>query len=77
MLQERTRRPSVRIENEGCTGTISLTFVARVCIHMDGETAGAVETFSAVRARVPSSGVRLFFSCDRRETVVGAEVSLR
>ena len=54
-----------------------LTFVARVCIHMDGEAAGAVETFRAVRARVSPSGVRLLFGGDRRETVVGAEVALR
>jgi hypothetical protein len=64
-------------QNEGCTGTIILTFVARVCIHMDGKAAGAVEALCAVRTGVSSSGVRLLVSSDRREVIVWTEVTLR
>jgi len=52
-------------------------FVPRVCVHMDGQTAGTVEALCAVRTGVSSPGVRLLVSSDRRQTFVWAEVTLR
>ena len=43
----------------------SPTFVARVCVHMDGETARPVEAFGAVRTGVSPPAVRLLVSGDR------------
>lgn len=54
----------------------SPTFVARVCVHMDGETAGPVEAFGAVRTRMSSPAVRLLVSSDRGQALVWAEVAL-
>ena len=59
------------------TAKISLTFIARVCVYMDRETARTVEPFRAVRTGVSPAGVRLLVSGDRRETIVWAEVTLR
>ena len=41
------------------------TFIARVCVHMNGETAGTVEALGAVRTGMPSPAVRLLVSRDR------------
>ena len=42
-----------------------LTFISRVCVHMNGEAAGTVEAFGAVRTCVPSPAVRLLVSRGR------------
>lgn len=55
----------------------ALTFIACVCVHMDGQTAGTVEALGAVWTSVPSPGIRLLVSSDRRQTFVWAEVTLR
>ena len=44
----------------------SPTFIASVRVHMNGETAGPVEAFGAVRTSMSSPAVRLFVSSDRR-----------
>ena len=54
-----------------------LTFVACVCVYMDGQTARTVESLCAVRTCVSSPGIRLLVSGDRRQTFVWAEVTLR
>ena len=43
----------------------SPTFIASVCVHMNGETAGPVEAFGAVRTRMSPPAVRLLVSSDR------------
>jgi len=52
-------------------------FIACVRVHMDGQTAGTVEALGAVWTSVPSPGIRLLVSSDRRQTFVWAEVTLR
>jgi hypothetical protein len=42
----------------------SPTFIARVCVHMNGETAGPVEAFGAVRTGMSPPAVRLLVSGD-------------
>jgi len=46
-------------------GRKSPTFITRVCVHMNGETAGPVEAFGAVRTGMSSPAVRLLVSSDR------------
>jgi len=51
-------------------------FITRVCVHMDGKTAGTVEPFGAVRTGVSSPAVRLPVSSNRRSTIIRAEFTL-
>jgi hypothetical protein len=43
----------------------SPTFIARVCVHMNGETAGPVKAFGAVWTGMSSPAVRLLVGRDR------------
>ena len=63
MLRERRRVSKHRCGERAARK--SPTFVARVCVHMNGETAGPVEAFGAVRTGVSSPAVRLLVCSDR------------
>jgi len=51
-------------------------FIARMRVHVNGETTGPVEAFGAVWTGMSSPAVRLLVSSDRGHTIVWAEVTL-
>ena len=63
----------------GLNGSIlnELTLIACVCVYVNGEAAGTIEAFGAVRACMSSPAVRLLVSRNWRDTVVCAKVTLR
>jgi hypothetical protein len=64
MLRDAAGLVSNRRGRKSSTGK-SPTFIARVRVHMNGETAGPVEAFGAVRTGMSSPAVRLLVGGDR------------
>ena len=50
----------------GLNGSLlnELTLIARVCVYVNGEAAGTIEAFGAVRASMSSSAIRLLVRRD-------------